>query len=222
MLCLNRKSKAFVFSLSTIFYTFAVYIPASIYPMPPFAVNIDQFKAGDRKVFDSIYRYYSRPLQHFAFSYVKDRNVAEEVVSDTMLKLWNNRESIKNPSQIKAFLYIATKNACIDSVRASRVLPMETLPTEADDLMGEAPEVYNRILYTELLQQIELAINQLPPSQQVVFRMSFLEGKTTEEIAKETGMTVPSIFSQKSKAIAVLRKLLSGNLLFLLWLAGRG
>src|SRR5690606_29164343 len=114
---------------------------------------------------DGVYQYYSRQLQHFALSYVKDRNVAEEVVSDTMLKLWNNRNQIKSQSQIKAFLYIATKNACIDSVRASRVLPMEKLPVDANNLMGEAPEVYNRILYAELLQQIEEAINQLPPSQ---------------------------------------------------------
>lgn len=179
-------------------------------------VDIDQFKAGDRKMFDGIYRYYSRSLQHFAFSYVKDRGVAEEVVSDTMLKLWNNRMQIKTQSQIKAFLYIATKNACIDSIRSHRV--MEDLPIEADNLMSEAPEVYNRILYTELLQQIEEAVNQLPPSQQCVFRMSFLEGKTTEEIAKETGMTVSSIFSQKSKAISALRKLLGANILFLAWL----
>ncbi len=186
--------------------------------MPPFIIDIEQFKAGDRKAFDGVYQYYSRQLQHFALSYVKDRNVAEEVVSDTMLKLWNNRNQIKSQSQIKAFLYIATKNACIDSVRASRVLPMEKLPVDANNLMGEAPEVYNRILYAELLQQIEEAVNQLPPSQRKVFHMSFLEGKTTEEIAKETGMTTSSIFSQKSKAIALLRKLLHGNLLFVLWL----
>jgi RNA polymerase sigma-70 factor (family 1) len=184
-------------------------------------VDIDQFIAGDRKVFDGIYHYYSRSLQYFAFSYVKDRGVAEEVVSDTMLKLWNNRIQIKTQSQIKAFLYIATKNACIDSMRSRRLLLMEDLPIEADNLMSEAPEVYNRILYTELLQQIEEAVNQLPPSQQRVFRMSFLEGKTTEEIAKETGMTVSSIFSQKSKAISVLRKLLGANILFLALLGSK-
>lgn len=185
-------------------------------------VDITQFKAGDRKAFDSVYRYYSRSLQHFAFSYVKDRGLAEEIMSDIMLKLWNNRTQIKSPSQIKAFLYIATKNACIDHLRAGRVLPTEPLPIEADNLMGETPTVYNRILYAELLQQIEDAVNQLPPSQQRVFRMSFLEGKTTEEIAKDTGMSASSIFSQKSKAIAVLRKLLSGNILFLTWLITKG
>ncbi len=190
--------------------------------MLPFVVDIDQFKAGDRKVFDGVYRYYSRPLQHFAFSLVGDRSVAEEVVSDIMLKLWNNRGQIKTHAQIKAFLYIATKNACIDSIRANRVLPIESLPMEAGDLVGEAPEIYNHILYTELLQQIEEAVGQLSPSQQRIFSMSFLEGKTTEEIAKETGMPVSSIFSQKSKAIAALRKLLSANLLFLFWLAGKG
>ncbi len=45
------------------------------------SVDIDQFKAGGGKAFDSVYRYYSRPLQHFAFSYVKDRGLAEEVLS---------------------------------------------------------------------------------------------------------------------------------------------
>ncbi len=187
--------------------------------MPPVEVDIDQFKSGDRKAFDKVYRYYSRPLQYFASSYVKDHGVAEELVSDIMLKLWQNREQIKTPSQIKAFLYIATKNACIDSIRASRVLLMEKLPSGVEDLVGVGPEIYNRILYTELLQQIDEAVAHLTPSQQRVFRMSFLEGKTTEEIATATGMNASSIFSQKSKAVAVLRKVLGGNLLFLLWLA---
>ncbi len=186
--------------------------------MRPFEVDIDQLKAGDRKTFDGVYRYYSRSLQHFAFSYVKDHGLAEEVVSDIMLKLWDNRMQIRTQSQIKAFLYITTKNACIDRVRSRRGLSMEDLSAAASNLMGEPPEVYNRILYTELLKQIEEAVNQLPLSQQRVFRMSFLEGKTTEEIAKDTGMTVSSIFSQKSKAISVLRKLLDGNLIFLVWL----
>jgi len=186
--------------------------------MPAIKIDIDQFKAGDRKAFDGVYCYYSRLLQHFAFSYVKDHGIAEEIVSDTMLKLWNNRLQIKTSSQIKAFLYIATKNACIDRLRAGRTPSAEYLPFEVGNLLGEAPEVYNRILYTELLQQIEEAVNHLPHSQQRVFCMSFLEGKTTEEIAEETGMTVSSIFSQKSKAVSILRKLLSAGMLLWLWL----
>lgn len=187
--------------------------------MLPFTVDISKFNVGDRKVFDAVYRYYSRLLQHFAHSYVHNHGAAEEIVSDSMLKLWNNRQHIRTEQQIKAFLYITTRNACIDNIRSSRVLPMKELPEEIDDLMAQAPEVYNRILYTELLQQIEEAVDKLPPSQQAVFRKSFLEGKSTNEISNETGMTESSIFAQKSKAMATLRKLLKNNLLFLLWLA---
>jgi len=190
--------------------------------MLPFAVDINQFNAGERNAFDGVYRYYSRPLQHFAFSYVHDHGVAEEIVSDSMLKLWNNRQHIRTAQQIKAFLYIATRNACIDSIRSSRVLPMKELLEDASNLIGQGPEVYNRILYVELLQQIEDAVNTLPASQQAVFRKSFLEGKTTDEIISETGMTQSSIFTQKSKAVNALRNLLKGNLLFLLWLVGQG
>lgn len=184
--------------------------------MFPIAVDIHQFNAGNRKTFDGVYRYYSRPLQHFAFSYVHDRGAAEEIVSDSMLKLWNNRERIHTEQQIKAFLYIATRNACIDRIRSSRILPMMDLPDEVNNLQAQDPEVYNRMLYAELLQQIEEAVEKLPSSQQAVFRKSFLEGKTTDEIAEETGMSESSIFAQKSKALATLRKLLKHNVLFLL------
>jgi len=189
------------------------------WPMSPFEIDILQFNLGNRKAFDRVYTYYSRPLQHFAFSYVQNHGIAEEVVSDSMLKLWNNRQNVQTNQQIKAFLYIATRNACIDSIRGTRVMPMEDFPENASDIMKQDPEAYNRILYAELLQQIEEAVDTLPPSQQAVFRKSFLEGKTTNEIAIETGMTASSIFAQKSKAIAALRKLLKNNLLFLLWLA---
>lgn len=187
--------------------------------MPLFTVDIIQFNAGERKTFDGVYRYYSRPLQHFAFSYVHNQALAEEIVSDSMLKLWNNRQRIHTTQQIKAFLYIATRNACIDSLRNSRTLPTGSLLEDASDLTGQDPEVYNRILYIELLQQIEEAMDRLPFSQQTVFRKSILEGKTTDEIASETGMTESSIFTQKSKAVSTLRKLLKGNFLFLLYLA---
>lgn len=186
--------------------------------MPSFAVDINAFNAGERKTFDGVYRYYSRPLQHFAFSYVHNQALAEEIASDSMLKLWNNRQQIRTEQQIKAFLYIATRNACIDNLRSSRTRPMQYLPEKIDDLAIQAPEVYNRILYAELLQQIEEAVDKLPLSQQAVFRKSFLEGKTTDEIVSETGMTESSIFTQKSKAVSTLRKLLKGNLLFLLCL----
>lgn len=190
--------------------------------MLSFAVDINAFNAGERKTFDGVHGYYSRPLQHFALSYVHNRVLAEEIVSDSMLKLWNNRQRIRTAQQIKAFLYIATRNACIDSLRSSRTLPTGDLPENANDLGGQDPDVYNRILYAELLQQIEEAVVRLPFSQQTVFRKSFLEGKTTDEIASETGMTESSIFTQKSKAVSALRKLLKANLLFLLLLAKLG
>lgn len=185
--------------------------------MPSFTVDIDTFNSGDRKAFDEVYQYYSRALQHFAFSYVHHRGIAEEIVSDSMLKLWNNRQRIATEQQIKAFLYITTRNACIDSIRSNGKLPLEAFPEDVSELMKEEPVAYNRIVYIELLQQIEEAVQNLPASQQIVFRKSFLEGKSTQEIAQETGMTESSIFAQKSKALTALRKLLKTSTLLVLW-----
>lgn len=187
--------------------------------MATLTVNIEQFKSGNRQSFDSVYCYYSRVLTHFAMSYVRDRELAEELMSNSMLKLWHHRLRIERPEQIKAFLFIATKNACIDALRSQNILSRSSpLSEELYDLMNEEPAVYNRILYSELLQQIEQAVATLPKSQQLVFRKCILEGKTTDEVMLETGMTIASIFSQKSKAIAKLRALLKDNLLLIILL----
>lgn len=190
--------------------------------MSSFVVDIELFNLGDRHSFDKIYQCYSRSLIYFALSFVNRRELAEELVSDSMLKLWHNRKRIENNSQIKAFLFIATKNACIDALRSKRSLPLTAMQEQAYDLAGEDPTVYSRILHTELLLQIEQALEKLPMSQQLVFRRSILEGMTTDEIVNETGMTTSSVFSQKSKAIQTLRRILKHNLLLLLFLTTHG
>lgn len=184
-------------------------------------IDIGQFKGGARAAFDRVYRYYSRSLTHFALSYVHRRELAEELVSDSMLKLWNHRGEIEKASQIKAFLFIVTKNACIDALRSQKVSPVEQLPEVSADLASEDPEIYTRILYAELLQQIENAIVALPKSQQLVIRKWIFENKSTGEIMSETGMTASSIFTQKSKALHTLRDLLKNNSLFVMILCVR-
>ncbi len=63
---------------------------------------------------------------------------------------------------------------------------------------------------------LEQKLQKLPNAQQKVFRMSILEGMSTEEIIRETNMSAESIFVQKSKAISSLRKSFVYNPLMLI------
>ena len=166
-------------------------------------INIDRFQRGDQQVFEKVYAYYYKALLHFAISFVQ-HDLAEEVVSDALYSLWKNRVKIQSSAHLKSFLFIAVKHGCIDVLRTEKQGDYELI--EDIDLYKEEPTILVRIIHTELLQLIEKQLQNLPPSQQLIFRMIFFEGKSTEEIMDETCMTAESIFVQKSKALARLRK----------------
>jgi len=92
---------------------------------------------------------------------------------------------------------------------------------ELDEAMLTAdPEVYIKLIRTELMQDIDHALQQLPPKQQEVFKLSFLEGLSTEEICQTLGLSPNAVFANRSRALETLRKLLKDHtffLLFFLW-----
>lgn len=183
-------------------------------------IDIEQFRQGDRKIFEEVYDSYQRPLLHFARTFVSVE-AAEEVVSDAFLGLWKHRIKINNDRHLKSFLYVTVKNGCIDMLR--NVRSMVSVPLEEMDMAHEKPDVLVKMLYADLLMQLEQKLQKLPNAQQQVFRMSVLEGMSTDEISKETNMSADSIFAQKSKAISSLRKSFAYQpmmLLLLQYLAG--
>jgi len=59
-------------------------------------------------------------LYYFAKRFVLDRQDAEDIVAESFIKLWRLRENFDNPQSIKAFLFITTRNGCLDFLRASQ------------------------------------------------------------------------------------------------------
>jgi RNA polymerase sigma factor, sigma-70 family/RNA polymerase sigma-70 factor, Bacteroides expansion family 1 len=178
-------------------------------------IDIEKFRQGDQKIFEKVYDCYQKPLLHFARTFIHVE-AAEEVVSDAFFGLWKHRIKIANDRHLKSFLYVTVKNMCIDVLR--NVKSLATLPIDDFDFANEKPEILVKILYADLLMHLEQKLQKLPNAQQKVFRMSILEGMSTEEITRETNMSAESIFVQKSKAISSLRKSFVYNPLMLILL----
>lgn len=147
---------------------------------------------------------HGKSLRFFAYSLVRNKEVAEEIVSDVFFKLWNGREGFASAQKVKAFLYIATRNACYDYLDSpkNRVL-YDTDVT--DELEHPQKDLLVQIIQTELVELIYDEVNNLPEQQASVFRMSYLEGLTTDEISDALGITSNAIFLARSRALARLR-----------------
>jgi RNA polymerase sigma-70 factor (ECF subfamily) len=73
-------------------------------------LNITALRKGDKKAYEEIYTEFFGVLYHLSIQYLHHEKLAEEIVQDTFMKLWEIRETLNEQINIRNFLYTITKN----------------------------------------------------------------------------------------------------------------
>ncbi|WP_257668992.1 RNA polymerase sigma factor [Parapedobacter tibetensis] len=171
---------------------------------------LHRLQDGDQVAYDSLFRQFHPALCFFARRLVNEPRIAEEIVLDTMLKLWHRCDNFDSVSSIKAFLYIATKNACFNHIEKERVRT-----AHQNQFLGDFKDtedaVVTEIIYAEVLREVSEVIDTLPEQCRKVIKMIYEEGLSANEISKTLGVTVSTVNNQKSRGISLLKKRLSGS-----------
>jgi RNA polymerase sigma-70 factor (ECF subfamily) len=186
---------------------------------------VQKLQTGDENTFISLFKEYYVCLCAYSRRYVGRKDIAEEIVSETFFKIWENRERIEIHSSVKSYLFQAVANNSLLHLRKLRKeerIEDYFTGTEGENI-GFLEIAENRsdqsLLMQELTRRIEDAINQLPPQQQTVFRLKRYEGKKNKEIADEMGLAVKTVEMHLSKAMLSMRDHLKDYLpAFLLYL----
>ena len=148
---------------------------------------------------------YGSSLRYFAYSIVKDKGAAEEIVSDSFYKLWNGKGRVKTEDNIRAFLYLATRNACYDfmDLKVNKIQH----DSEALDFLFHPDQNFEaQIIYHEFLQYIAMELEKLPETQAKVFKLSFLRQVEYNTKYDDNTNTPSTVYFAKSKAIQALKE----------------
>lgn len=158
---------------------------------------------GDERAFEKIYNFYSKKLLSFSQNYTKSRELAEEVVEDVFVKLWCNRERVKQIENLNVYLYTAIKHQSLNSLsKESRRLVTESLELSGhDQLDNDSP--HDLLVTSELMNSIQAAIDCLPPRCKLIFQLVREDQLKYKEISEILNISVNTIDSQM--AIAVKR-----------------
>lgn len=171
---------------------------------------VSSLRNGDEQAFDQLFRKFYPGLCFFARRFTPVHGVAEEIVQDTLFKVWQRREDFDNYSSLKAFLYISIKNACRDSIdKEQRKLSRDHnwfLKTT-----GLASDEEENMIYAEVLIEISQALDKLPEQCRKIMKMSYEQGMSGKEIAEAMQLTVSTVNNQKARGITLLRKILNPN-----------
>lgn len=149
---------------------------------------------------------------HFATTYVHNEAVAEDIVIESMMYYWENKERLPADTNIPAYVLTAIKHKCIDHLRHQQ------LHQDASDEISQiyAWELSSRIItledfdpkdiFTREIQEIvEKALAVLPEQTRRIFVMSRYENKPHKEIAETLEIATKGVEFHISKATKVLR-----------------
>jgi RNA polymerase sigma-70 factor (family 1) len=161
---------------------------------------IRDFSVGQEKAFRILYEKYAPALRYFAAKYVEE--VIDDIVQDVFVCLWEKRVDFKTEETIKAFLYKAVKNSCLNTIRHQGVKDRYAEVALHEE---ELESFWDHILETELFELLLGVFNELPPACREVYRLS-LEGKKHEEIAEILQITVNTVKKHKNNANHYMRE----------------
>lgn len=158
-------------------------------------------------------RYYLS-LCFFANKLINERVIAEDIVKDVFLKLWEKEPDFSRYKNIKAVLYIAVKNACLNYTKKRKNDRTQTnaltylLRQEQEDF------VLNEITRAEVLREVYAAMQQLPAECRKVMNLYYQQGLDHKSISVELGVTVSTVKNQKARGLKILKKKLGASFIY--------
>ena len=167
-----------------------------------------QLLAGDPGAFDRFVDSFRSRVFQYSFLMCGRREDAEEVAQETLLRVFEKIDQLREPEHVKPWVFQIAKNACRMMRRKSIFAPREELPLD-----GSAPEIGDRsalpdqlAIQHELHDRLSAAIRQLPQIYRAVFLLREVEELSTEETAKILGLSADVVRTRLLRARRAMRK----------------
>lgn len=165
---------------------------------------IELCRRGDSKAQFELYNLYSRAMYNVSCRILPDRMEAEDAMQDAFFKAFDKLHTFRNEVAFGAWLKRIVVNTCIDYLKKKKLQL-----TSIDDVKGVA-DVQDGVddFVPESVEDIKVAMNELPEGYRLVLSLHLVEGYEYEEIAEMLGIAQSSVRSQFTRARQKLIELL--------------
>ncbi len=167
---------------------------------------------------DALARQYRPRLLRFVMASVRDEDLADTIVQDTLLKAWRNRAGFRGDCSVNTWLTGIAVNLIRDHARTQKFKFWKRAHATAVDATemanhlrggGSSPE--GSLLAREQALQVHAAMEELSPNQRTVFLLRFIEEMELSEIAKAMSMPVNTVKTHLHRAVKSVRANVGGS-----------
>lgn len=139
-----------------------------------------------------------------------DLDQAKDMVHTGFVRLWENRQTISPELSIKAYIYEIVTNLCLDKLKNDKVRRRHIKYVQDNTTESTTVNDYDSLDFKQLEEMIEKAIEELPSQMRKIFELSRKEELKYAAIASQLGISVKTVETQMGRALAKLRKKLTG------------
>lgn len=175
--------------------------------------DFEGFISGNERSLEIIFRQYFKTLVAFSMRFGLEQMEAEDVVIETVHRIWEIRSDVKSPAALNALFYTSVRNRALNVVR--NIKNRESL-LAAQELESDA-FFHDNLVEEEVSRILSEAIEALPKQCKRVVTM-MMSGSTTADIAEQMNLSVSSVKTYKSRAIEMLKVSLSEYPLLLFYI----
>lgn len=179
---------------------------------------LETLQLGNESAFEMIFRTYYQPLCRYAYSFLQDKEEAEEVVQASFITVWEKRNNLTIETSLKSYLYRMVRNSCLNVIKHEKVKQQHVAHELAvSEVSYES--VSQKVQAAELEIRIKEAVKTLPEQCRLVFQLSRFEELKYQEIADQLQISVKTVENHMGKALKLMREQLKDYLpLFLIFM----
>lgn len=161
-------------------------------PEPLDSQLIQKIKDGDISSYEKVFNLLYARLTGYVSRLLKNKEVAEDIVQNTFVKFWINRETLDPAKSVENLLYVMARNAALDYLK-SRYSSSEPLGQAAEQTPSVDPDPAEVLDFRNRMAKVGEGISALPPQRQLIFKMSRYFHMTNKEIAEQLNISEATV-----------------------------
>ena len=167
----------------------------------------EAFRAGDKKAYAVIYRYYYPRIFNYGRKFTADAALVEDCSQEIFTAFWHNRKKLENVQELRSYLFVSFRNCLLKALRKSNQLSVlynvdeEPFHTQisVEQLMINAEKMYEHRIH------LDKTIEQLTERQKEAIFFKYYENLSYEEIAHVLNISIKATYKLVARAISELR-----------------
>ena len=180
--------------------------------------NIDdilykRFREGDDESFEILFKRYYSQLCTYAIIFVREHDIAEDIVHDTFIRIWERRFSISVRYSFKAYIFKSVHNQCLNYLKKSKYQSVkddsfrqEIVKQYEININNIDPGAIDELVSAEYIKEFNKALDALPAQCREIFTLCRDEQLSYEDVARRLDISVNTVKTQMKRAIAKLRE----------------